>query len=57
MWDWVGGRFSLWSAVGLTVSLAVGYHNFEGLLKGANKMDVHFKNEDFATNIPCRFSR
>ena len=52
MWDWVGGRFSLWSAVGLTVSLAVGYPNFEGLLKGANKMDDHFKNEDFATNIP-----
>ena len=52
MWDWVGGRFSLWSAVGLTISLAVGYHNFEGLLKGANKMDTHFKNEDFATNIP-----
>lgn len=52
MWDWVGGRFSLWSAVGLTISLAVGYHNFEGLLSGANKMDDHFKNEDFATNIP-----
>tara|TARA_R110002050_G_scaffold94765_1_gene197096 strand:+ start:87068 stop:88687 length:1620 start_codon:yes stop_codon:yes gene_type:complete len=52
MWDWVGGRFSLWSAVGLTISLAVGYNNFENLLKGANKMDEHFKNEDFATNIP-----
>ncbi|MDG1730985.1 MAG: glucose-6-phosphate isomerase [Algibacter sp.] len=52
MWDWVGGRFSLWSAVGLTVSLAVGYNNFDSLLKGANKMDNHFKNEDFATNIP-----
>ena len=42
MWDWVGGRFSLWSAVGLTVSLAVGYNNFDSLLKGANKMDEHF---------------
>ena len=52
MWDWVGGRFSLWSAVGLTISLAVGYHNFESLLSGANKMDDHFKNEDFKTNIP-----
>ena len=52
MWDWVGGRFSLWSAVGLTVSLAVGYNNFDSLLKGANKMDEHFKNEDFASNIP-----
>ncbi|AUP79754.1 glucose-6-phosphate isomerase [Flavivirga eckloniae] len=52
MWDWVGGRFSLWSAVGLTISLAVGYNNFESLLRGANKMDEHFKNEDFKTNIP-----
>jgi len=52
MWDWVGGRFSLWSAVGLTVSLAVGYNNFDSLLKGANKMDEHFKNEDFDKNIP-----
>lgn len=52
MWDWVGGRFSLWSAVGLTISLAVGYKNFNSLLEGANKMDEHFKNEDFKTNIP-----
>lgn len=52
MWDWVGGRFSLWSAVGLSISLAVGYTNFDSLLQGANKMDVHFKNEDFKTNIP-----
>ncbi|MFI0429886.1 glucose-6-phosphate isomerase [Mariniflexile sp. HMF6888] len=52
MWDWVGGRFSLWSAVGLTISLAVGYKNFDSLLQGANKMDEHFKNEDFKTNIP-----
>lgn len=52
MWDWVGGRFSLWSAVGLTISLAVGYSNYESLLKGANKMDEHFKNEDFKSNIP-----
>jgi glucose-6-phosphate isomerase len=52
MWDWVGGRFSLWSAVGLTISLAVGYKNFDSLLHGANKMDNHFKNEDFKTNIP-----
>ena len=52
MWDWVGGRFSLWSAVGLSVSLAVGYDNFDSLLKGAHKMDTHFKNEDFKTNIP-----
>ncbi|MFV9549729.1 glucose-6-phosphate isomerase [Algibacter sp. PT7-4] len=52
MWDWVGGRFSLWSAVGLTISLAVGYKNFNSLLAGANKMDEHFKNEDFDKNIP-----
>lgn len=52
MWDWVGGRFSLWSAVGLSISLAVGYNNYDSLLKGANKMDEHFKNEDFSNNIP-----
>lgn len=52
MWDWVGGRFSLWSAVGLTISLAVGYDNFEKLLTGANHMDEHFKNETFDKNIP-----
>ncbi|SEP89536.1 glucose-6-phosphate isomerase [Flavobacterium urocaniciphilum] len=52
MWDWVGGRFSLWSAVGLSISLAVGYDNFEKLLSGANKMDVHFRTSDFNQNIP-----
>ncbi len=52
MWDWVGGRFSLWSAVGLSISLALGYENYDSLLKGANKMDTHFKNEDFKNNIP-----
>ncbi|WP_353776910.1 glucose-6-phosphate isomerase [Winogradskyella sp. 3972H.M.0a.05] len=52
MWNWVGGRFSLWSAVGLSISLAVGYNNFEDLLSGAHKMDEHFKNEDFNSNIP-----
>ncbi|TBN03266.1 glucose-6-phosphate isomerase [Hyunsoonleella flava] len=52
MWDWVGGRFSLWSAVGLSISLAVGYDNYASLLNGANKMDEHFKNEDFDKNIP-----
>ena len=52
MWDWVGGRFSLWSAVGLSVSLAVGFDNFDKLLKGANQMDEHFKNESFDKNIP-----
>jgi|TARA_Y100000385_G_scaffold261695_2_gene292697 glucose-6-phosphate isomerase len=52
MWDWVGGRFSLWSAVGLSISLAVGYDNFNSLLEGAHKMDVHFKEEKFERNIP-----
>ena len=52
MWDWVGGRFSLWSAVGLSISLAVGFDNFDKLLKGANQMDEHFKNESFDKNIP-----
>ena len=52
MWNWVGGRFSLWSAVGLTISLAVGNSNFENLLLGAHKMDEHFKTEKFETNIP-----
>ena len=52
MWDWVGGRFSLWSAVGLTISLAVGFENFDSLLKGANKMDKHFKESSFDKNMP-----
>ena len=52
MWDWVGGRFSLWSAVGLSISLAVGFDNFNKLLKGANQMDEHFKTTDFDKNIP-----
>jgi len=52
MWDWVGGRFSLWSAVGLSVALAVGYENFDDLLVGANEMDEHFKTADFKENVP-----
>ena len=52
MWDWVGGRFSLWSAVGLTISLAVGFDNFNALLQGANKMDKHFRDTDFDQNMP-----
>ncbi|WP_027879593.1 glucose-6-phosphate isomerase [Mesoflavibacter zeaxanthinifaciens] len=52
MWEWVGGRFSLWSAVGLSISLAVGFDNFNSLLEGANKMDNHFKSESFENNIP-----
>jgi glucose-6-phosphate isomerase len=52
MWDWVGGRFSLWSAVGLSISLAVGFENFDDLLKGANQMDEHFNESSFDQNIP-----
>ncbi|MFV5701584.1 glucose-6-phosphate isomerase [Flavobacterium sp. XS2P12] len=52
MWDWVGGRFSLWSAVGLSISLAVGFENFDELLSGANEMDDHFKTADFDKNVP-----
>ncbi|AEM70156.1 Glucose-6-phosphate isomerase [Allomuricauda ruestringensis DSM 13258] len=52
MWDWVGGRFSLWSAVGLSIALSIGYENFEDLLIGANEMDNHFKETPFEENIP-----
>lgn len=52
MWDWVGGRFSLWSAVGLSIALAIGYTNFEALLSGAHQMDRHFKTAPFTENIP-----
>ena len=52
MWDWVGGRFSLWSAVGISIALGIGYENFEHLLEGANEMDVHFKTSEFSQNIP-----
>lgn len=52
MWDWVGGRFSLWSAVGLSISLAVGYDNYAALLDGAREMDTHFKETSFSENVP-----
>jgi glucose-6-phosphate isomerase len=51
-WDWVGGRYSLWSAIGLSIALSIGFENFELLLSGANEMDIHFANEPFETNIP-----
>jgi glucose-6-phosphate isomerase len=52
MWNWVGGRFSLWSAVGLSISLSVGFDNYRSLLNGAEKMDLHFKETPFDKNIP-----
>jgi glucose-6-phosphate isomerase len=51
-WDWVGGRYSLWSAIGLSIALTIGYENFEALLKGAHDADLHFKETSFDKNIP-----
>ncbi len=51
-WDWVGGRYSLWSAIGLSIALSIGYNNFEQLLKGAHAMDEHFKTAEMTENIP-----
>jgi glucose-6-phosphate isomerase len=51
-WDWVGGRYSLWSAIGLSISLSIGYDNFIELLEGAHAMDKHFRTADFNENIP-----
>ena len=52
MWDWVGGRYSLWSAVGLSVALAVGNENFRAMLDGAAAMDTHFQSAPLAENMP-----
>jgi len=52
MADWVGGRYSLWSAIGLPISLAIGYEHFESLLKGAYEMDCHFQDAPFEKNLP-----
>ena len=52
IWDWVGGRYSLWSSVGLPIILKIGFENFEKLLSGANEIDNHFKNEPYDKNIP-----
>ena len=51
-WDWVGGRYSLWSAIGLSIACTIGYDKFEQLLKGAYAMDVHFRNASFGENMP-----
>ncbi len=55
-WDWVGGRYSLWSAIGLSIALTIGYENFESLLRGAHAMDKHFKNNPFEENIPVKMA-
>jgi glucose-6-phosphate isomerase len=51
-WDWVGGRYSLWSAIGLSIALTIGYDNFEQLLKGAYETDKHFRENTFEKNVP-----
>jgi glucose-6-phosphate isomerase len=51
-WDWVGGRYSLWSAIGLSIALYIGFDQFEELLLGAHEMDVHFRTAPYAENIP-----
>ncbi|EKE42719.1 hypothetical protein ENUP19_0204G0004 [Entamoeba nuttalli] len=51
-WDWVGGRYSLWSAIGLTIMISIGEQGFLDLLSGAHAMDKHFRNTEFAHNIP-----
>ncbi|MCU0337934.1 MAG: glucose-6-phosphate isomerase [Sediminibacterium sp.] len=51
-WDWVGGRYSLWSAIGLSIALTIGYNNYMDLLKGAHEADLHFRNEKWEKNIP-----
>jgi glucose-6-phosphate isomerase len=51
-WDWVGGRYSLWSAIGLSICLGIGYENYDQLLQGAYEMDAHFRTTEFSKNIP-----
>lgn len=51
-WDWVGGRYSLWSAIGLSISLSIGFDNFKQLLAGAHAIDHHFKTTEFESNLP-----
>lgn len=51
-WDWVGGRYSLWSTMGLPIAIAIGMNNFELLLAGAHEMDKHFQETEFSTNMP-----
>ncbi|KXN85816.1 Glucose-6-phosphate isomerase, partial [Leucoagaricus sp. SymC.cos] len=52
-WDWVGGRYSLWSAIGLSIALVIGFDNFEKLLRGAHAMDQHFKTAPLEKNLPA----
>ena len=51
-WDWVGGRYSIWSSIGLSIACTIGFDNFEKFLEGAHAMDTHFKDEPFEKNVP-----
>jgi hypothetical protein len=51
-WDWVGGRYSLWSAIGLSIAIYIGFDNFQELLTGAHMMDIHFKETPLEKNLP-----
>jgi len=55
-WDWVGGRYSLWSAIGLSIALSIGMDNFEALLAGAHAMDEHFRTAPLEENIPAKLA-
>ena len=55
-WDWVGGRYSLWSAIGLSIALTIGFDNFMQLLHGAHEMDNHFRSSSFESNIPVKMA-
>ena len=55
-WDWVGGRYSLWSAIGLSIALAVGFDRFEELLRGAHAIDTHFRDAPFEENLPVQLA-
>lgn len=54
-WDWVGGRYSLWSAIGLSISLSIGFENFEKLQQGAYFMDQHFQTAPLEQNVKLKF--
>jgi len=56
MWDWVGGRYSLWSSIGLPIAIAIGMDNFEAMLTGANEMDTHFRTTPLENNIPVNMA-
>jgi len=51
-WDWVGGRYSVWSAIGLSIAITLGMDNFVALLQGAHEMDEHFRTSAFEQNLP-----